>query len=315
MGTVLKGELMLYTLTMNAAIDLNLTCLQVESEKVNRVSDSDYSPNGKAINVSIVLDHFGVESVAMGVFGGFTGKHIVECLEVKGINVHPFYIDGPTRINVFVSDDTEEYKFVSKGGHVSQGVKDDILASIRGASDMEYLVVSGSLPPGVEPEYLDQIMSACKENNVEVIFDISHDHLSSLLSKKPLLIKPNDEELMSMFGLRASNHAEAKDSLDTLHSLGAQNVLLTLGSNGMYFSNGDSIYFCNAPKIKLHSSACAGDSSLAAFLSVWLKDKLNIQEAIQIASAVGADVASSSGIGELSLYPQLVNMTFAKKIA
>ncbi|MBA5763204.1 1-phosphofructokinase family hexose kinase [Vibrio sp. 404] len=306
---------MLYTLTMNAAIDLNLTCMQVESEKVNRVSESDYSPNGKAINVSIVLDHFGVDSVAMGVFGGFTGKHIVECLEEKGINVHPFYIDGRTRINVFVNDDTEEYKFVSKGGHVPQGVKDDILASIRGASDMEYLVVSGSLPPGVEPEYLDQIMVACKDNNVQVIIDISHNHLSSLLSHNPLLIKPNDEELLSVFGLRAGTDAEAKDSLDTLHSLGAQNVLLTLGSKGMYFSNGDSIHFCNAPEIKLHSSACAGDSSLAAFLSIWLKDKLNIQQAIKIASAVGADVASSSGIGELSLYPQLVNKTFAKRIA
>ncbi|MCG9628097.1 1-phosphofructokinase family hexose kinase [Vibrio mediterranei] len=306
---------MLYTLTMNAAIDLNLTCMQIESEKVNRVSESAYSPNGKAINVSIVLDHFGVDSVAMGIFGGFTGKHIVDCLKEKGINVHPFFIDGRTRINVFVNDDNKEYKFVSKGGHVSQGVKDDILASIRGASDMEYLVVSGSLPPGVEPEYLDQIMVACEDNNVEVIIDISHKHLSSLLSHKPLLIKPNDEELLSVFGLRAETHAEAQDSLGTLHSLGAQNILLTLGSKGMYFSNGDSIHFCNAPEIKLHSSACAGDSSLAAFLSIWLKNELNIQHAMKTASAVGADVASSSGIGELKLFQQLINKTLANRIA
>lgn len=300
---------------MNAAIDLNLTCMKVESNKVNRVNESDYSPNGKAINVSIVLDHFGIDSVAMGVFGGFTGKHIVECLEEKGINVHPFYIDGPTRINVFVNDDTEEYKFVSKGGYVPQNIKSDILTSIRRSTDMEYLVVSGSLPPGVEPEYLDQIMAECKDNNVQVILDISHNRLSNLLSHKPLLIKPNDEELFNVFGLRAETDEEAIDSLKTLHALGAKNVLLTLGGNGMYFSNGDSIYFCDAPAIKLHSSACAGDSSLAAFLSLWLQDKLNIRQAIQVASAVGADVASSSGIGELSLYPQLVNKISVKKFA
>ncbi len=306
---------MIYTLTMNAAIDLNLTCDQVEPDKVNRVSESDYSPNGKAINVSIVLDHFGVESVAMGVFGGFTGKHIIECLEEKGINVHPFYIDGSTRINVFVNDDNKEYKFVSKGGGVSQEVKDDILQVIGATTNMKYLVVSGSLPPGVESEYLDQIMTTCQENSVKVILDISNKHLSSLLLQKPLLIKPNDDELMNVFGLRSSNLEEATDSIHTLHSLGAQNVLLTLGSDGMYFSNGESIYFCNAPKIKLHSSACAGDSSLASFLSVWLKDQTNIEEALQLASAVGADVASSSGIGELSQYPHLLNMTFPKKIA
>lgn len=306
---------MIYTLTMNAAIDLNLSCAEVESEKVNRVSESDYSPNGKAINVSIVLDHFGVDSVAMGVFGGFTGKHIVECLKEKGINVHPFYIDGRTRINVFVSDGDKEYKFVSKGGFVSQDVKNDILASIRGASDMEYLIISGSLPPGVEAEYLDQIMAACKENHVEVILDISDRHLTHLLTNKPLLIKPNDDELLSVFGLHAATHEQALDSLETLHSLGAQNVLLTLGRHGMYFSNGESVHFCNAPEIKLHSSACAGDAALAAFLSLWLKDRSKIQEAIQVASAVGADVAASAGVGELALYPQLVTMASARRVA
>ena len=305
---------MIYTLTMNAAIDLNLTCLQVESEKVNRVSKSNYSPNGKAINVSIVLNHFGIESVAMGVFGGFTGKHIVECLDDKGINVWPFYIDGSTRINVFVNDDKEEYKFVSKGSEVPQKVQQDILQAIAAATDIKYLVMSGSLPPGVEPEYLDQIMTTCQANNVKVILDLSDQHLSSLLAYKPLLIKPNDEELMSVFNLRSSNREEAIDSIHTLHTLGVENILLTLGSKGMYFSNGESIYFCNAPEVDLHSSACAGDSSLASFLSIWLNDQKNIEEALKLASAVGADVASSAGIGELNHYPQLLNLIFPEKI-
>lgn len=313
-ATALEGERMLYTLTLNAAIDLNLTCDQVESSKVNRVSESDYSPNGKAINVSVVLNHLGVNSVAMGVFGGFTGQHIVTRLQEKGINVHPFYTNGHTRINVFVNDDNKEYKFVSKGSYVPEHVKNNILKAICNAVDMEYLVVSGSLPPGIEPDYIEQIMICCKENGVKVILDISSKRLSNLLSNNPLLIKPNDEELMSIFGLPATNDSEVKDSIATLHSFGAENVLLTLGSKGMYFSNGASIYFSNAPKIKLHSSACAGDSALAAFLSVWLQDPTNIKEALQIASAVGADVASSSGVGDLELYKRLINNTFVEEV-
>lgn len=58
--------------------------------------------------------------------------------------------------------------------------------------------------------------------------------------------------------------------MQTLHQLGARNVLLTLGAQGLYFSNGAQLWFCSAPKIELVSSACAGDAALGAFLSHWL---------------------------------------------
>lgn len=55
-----------------------------------------------------------------------------------------------------------------------------------------------------------------------------------------------------------------------LHAKGAKNVLLTLGGAGAYFSNGEHIWFANRTfDVKLLSTVCAGDSSLAAFLSVW----------------------------------------------
>ncbi len=82
---------------------------------------------------------------------------------------------------------------------------------------------------------------------------------------KPLLIKPNDEEVEAIFGLSLKDEEDIKEALKYIYKLGAKNILLTLGEKGMYFYNGDKIYYCNAPKIKLLSSACAGDSALAAF--------------------------------------------------
>ncbi|MEH1721263.1 PfkB family carbohydrate kinase, partial [Salmonella enterica] len=75
----------------------------------------------------------------------------------------------------------------------------------------------------------------------------SHPSLRQLLEFKPLLIKPNDEEVKAIFGLTVSDDNDAKNTLTTLHALGAQNVLLTLGAKGMYFSNAIDYWFCSAP--------------------------------------------------------------------
>ena len=91
----------------------------------------------------------------------------------------------------------------------------------------------------------------------------------------------------------------------TLHQLGARNVLLTMGAEGLYFSNGEGVWFCSAPKIELVSSACAGDAALGAFLSKWL-NKEDVTHALALASATGADVAASAGLGKLQRTEELL---------
>ena len=85
---------------------------------------------------------------------------------------------------------------------------------------------------------------------------------------EPLLIKPNDDELLDIFGIKVSggDDESVKGAMDELHAKGAKNVLLTLGGDGAYFSNGEHIWFANRTfDVKLLSTVCAGDSSLAAF--------------------------------------------------
>ena len=98
-----------------------------------------------------------------------------------------------------------------------------------------------------------------------------------------------------------------------LHQSGARNVLLTMGAQGLYFSDGTDIWFCTAPEIELVSSACAGDAALGAFLSVWLREG-DVREALRLASATGADVAASPGLGTFSRVAQLMTQTETVKL-
>jgi len=289
----------IYTLTLNTAIDMNIFSDPIRPGVVNRTHHTEYCPNGKGVNVALVLNHFQQPAHILGIFGGFTGRYIVEELRTRKLSVTPAWVDEPTRINIFINDGEQEYKLVNPGSFINDECKQQIINELTNLTNAEYLVISGSLPQGIESNFYAEIMTLCQKKNIAVILDISHPALKQLLEFKPLLIKPNDEEVAAIFGLMVNSHEDARAALAELHALGAQNVLITLGARGMYFSNGTDSWFCRAPAIELVSSACAGDAALAAFLSVWLAGG-EIKRALALAAATGADVAGSAGLGKLN---------------
>lgn len=305
---------MIYTLTTNPAIDYNISTDGIYPKVVNRTFDAVYTPNGKGLNVSFVLNHFHHPSKILGFFGGFSGEYIVNETKKRGYQVLPVWVDDITRINIFLNDGTQEYKFVNAGSMVHEKQKQEMLKMIAQADDMEYLIISGSLPKGVNPDYYDDIMKICQEKDVRVILDISSNKLSELLSYHPYLIKPNDEEVELIFGLKMENENDMIKAIDIMHQKGAKNILLTLGEKGAYFSDGKQIIYASAQKIKLLSSACAGDSALAAFLSIWLDDQTQIEKALKRSAATGANVAESAGLGDLNKVEEYVKNIITRKV-
>lgn len=289
---------MIHTLTLNTAIDMNIFCEPLQPTAVNRAHRTAYFPNGKGINVSLVLNHYQQPTHVMGIFGGFSGHYIVEALLKQHINVTPTWVAEPTRINVFINDGCNEYKILSPGAHIDDEGKEQLFNHLQCIEQDDFLVISGSMPPGTDGNLLNEIVELCQKKGCDFIFDISHPVLKQLLAQRPLLIKPNDDELKEIFDLDAGSLHQVRDAMRILHQLGARNVLLTLGAHGLYFSNDEQLWFCSAPKIELVSSACAGDAALGAFLSKWLSSG-NIPEALALASATGADVAASAGLGKL----------------
>ncbi|MDO4168596.1 MAG: 1-phosphofructokinase [Lachnospiraceae bacterium] len=305
---------MIYTLTTNPAIDMNICTNGLEAKKVNRTFGAVYTPNGKGLNVSFVLGHFGMKSKIMGFFGGFSGKYVVEESENMGYKVVPVWVEDTTRINIFLNDGETEYKLVNAGSFVEDEKQQELLKIIEEAEDMDYLSISGSLPRGIETDYYDKIFEICQKKDIDVILDISSPKLADLLKYQPLLIKPNDEELEDIFGIKVKTEEDMVAALEELHDRGAQNILLTLGEKGSYFYNGRNIYYATAQKIKLLSSACAGDSALAAFLSIWLDNPKNIEDAMKNAAATGANVAESNAIGTLEKVDEYRNNIQVRKV-
>lgn len=295
---------MIYTLTTNPAIDMNITSDTISTEHVNRTRDAVYTPNGKGLNVSFTLKHYGVDSTILGFFGGFSGDYIVREAD-KICPVKPIQIDGITRVNVFLTTPEGEYKFPNAGAEVNRPKQEEMLSLLRGLDDLECLVISGSLPTGIVPSYYDELIEVVREKGAEFVLDISHKHLRELVEKEPLLIKPNDEEVAAIFGVDVKSEEDIISALHTIHGAGAKNILLTLGGEGAYFFNGEHVWHANAAKVDMLSTACAGDATLASFLSVWLANRKLVEPALMRAMATGANVAMSAGLGDFALVDQL----------
>lgn len=295
---------MIYTLTTNPAIDMNITSDTISTEHVNRTRDAVYTANGKGLNVSFTLKHYGVDSVILGFFGGFSGEYIVR-EAAKTCPVLPVTVDGITRVNVFLTTPEGEYKFPNAGAEVVREKQLEMLELMRGLDDLECLIVSGSLPTGIGPEYYDELIDVVKGKGAEFVLDISHPHLAELVEKEPLLIKPNDEEVAEIFGVDVASEDDIVHALHHIHERGAKNVLLTLGGEGAYFYNGEHVWKANAAKVKVLSTACAGDATLASFLSTWRAGEGSVEDALVRAMATGANVAMSAGLGDFALVDEL----------
>ncbi|WP_121604053.1 1-phosphofructokinase [Virgibacillus sp. Bac332] len=296
---------MIYTCTMNTAIDLYVAIDNLKPNRVNRTFDEDYQANGKGVNVSIMLQKMGIENTALGFIGGFTGKFIEEELTKQGINSDFINVDGITRINVFVNAD-EEYKIVNQGPEVGQKDVDNLLQKIKTIPKGSILIVSGSLPRGVEESILVDIAKICAENDVNLVIDSSSSIVLETLPYRPYLLKPNEEELAHLVGkdMPLSEQEIIVYGKELLYK-GAKNVIISRGGNGAIFLNDNHLVNVSSPVGEVVNTACSGDSLLAAFIAKTMENA-PLDVTLKYAVATGASTAFSKGLSDLSNIAELM---------
>ncbi|HFI0255712.1 TPA: 1-phosphofructokinase [Streptococcus suis] len=296
-----------YTCTMNLAIDLFIETDSLEDGKVNRTISDDIQANGKGVNVSLIMKRLGIDTTALGFAAGFTGKFIADTLVSEMIATDFVEVNGFTRINVFtkVNATGEEFKQVNKGPIVGQAAQEQLLEKISHLHSGDYLIVSGSLPRGVEPSILVKIAQIAHKNKLHLVYDVSDSAILDCLPYHPYLLKPNEEEIAKWFGCDSVSIDEAIDYAKDLIRRGAQQVLLSLGGDGAVFIGNDlSVYRCPSPKGTVVNTACAGDTLLGTFL-VGLLNGEKIENALVKSVAAGASTAFRSGITDFSDVDQL----------
>ena len=206
---------MFYTLTANPAVDMTTSCGGLLPDTNVRTGGASYTANGKGLDVSYALKKFGVDSIALGFFAGFTGKFIVDETMNMGCLCRPVWIDGITRINCYVNDGEHEYGILNPGPALKRQDQEELYKILDTAGDLDCLVVSGSLPPKATPDFLEKVMDHAQARGADVVLDLSSSKLKELAHKKPLLIKPNRHEMADIFGIEIETDDDARRASST----------------------------------------------------------------------------------------------------
>lgn len=301
---------MIYTLTLNPAVDRELTVPAVEFDSVLRATKSQVDFGGKGFNVSRLLKGMGITSTAVGFLGGKAGEVLQDGLRSLGVGTEFVWVSGETRTNVsIVTQSGGHYiKVNEKGPQVEAAKQQELLEKIAQlARPGDWWVLAGSLPPGVSDAFYAQVVSVLNQRQAQAVLDTTGEALRLGCAEKPYLVKPNAEEARSLTGLPMDSPEEIARGAAEIRKMGAQNVVISMGKAGALLQTESDTWLTHSPKIKEKNPIGAGDSMVGGL--VWaLTQGLALKDALGWGVACGAATASLSGteVGSRSLVDALL---------
>ena len=259
---------MIYTVTLNPALDYIMHVEHFEKNRINKTSSELLLPGGKGINVSIVLHNLGMSSTALGFIAGFTGQEIRR--KLQGLGVTDDFIelpDGHSRINMKICSH-EETELNGMGPIIDEASLLKLYTQLDRLVTGDVLVLAGSIPASLPDNIYQDLMTRVDAKGVMTIVDARKDLLENVLELRPFLIKPNNFELAELFGLEELwDKQEVLRYAKELQERGARNVLVSMAGAGAVLAAEDgSTYESPAPDGTVINSVGAGDSMVAGFL-------------------------------------------------
>ena len=285
---------MIYTITLNPALDYSLETSKFDLGKLNLSEKAYFLGGGKGINVSKVLKNFNVESTAIGFLGGFTGNFIKEELKEKNIKEDFVEVLGNTRVNIKIKTGEIETEIAGLSPEINENHVLALKEKLGNIQDGDILVLSGSVPKSLKTTIYKELVEGL-DKDIKVILDTRGDAFVETLKVKPFLVKPNHHELEEFCGKELHSIEEIVEGARTIQKLGVQNVIVSMGKDGSILLTEDSVYKGNVPKGTLKNSVGAGDSMVAGLVSKLAQGE-SLLEAYKFGIASGSATAFSHNL-------------------
>lgn len=286
------------TLTMNLALDLSAEVEKVEPIRKLRCAASRRDPGGGGINVARAMRRLGCDAAAIFTAGGMTGARLEELLHAEGVHCVSVKIAGETRedFTVLEKRSGRQYRFVLPGPALSQEEMEQCLEALRSrCAEPEFVVVSGSLPPGVPADFYAGVAKWVKAHSRKLIADTSGPALAAVLAEGVYLVKPNLRELKEYTAKPlADEGAYVAAAREIVARGGAEIVALSLAEKGARLVTREAAWCAYAPPITPVSTVGAGDSFVGA-LVLELVRRTSLPEALRHAVAAGTAALLSHG--------------------
>lgn len=296
------------TVTPNPSIDRTVTLGGALTRgAVHRVTSATSEPGGKGVNVARALALADVDAVAL--LPAAESDPFVAALRAAAVPARCVPVDSAVRTNLTITEsDGTTTKLNEPGAHLDEAALVALTETVvAAAQDTSWVVLSGSLPPGMPEAWYADVVATLADLPCRVAVDTSEAPLAALArafgTAAPDLIKPNAEELASLVGASADDLEQAAAQGDPgpvvsaarrLVDEGVGTVLVTLGAAGAVLVDRLGAWMAAPPPITPRSTVGAGDSSLAGYLRAEVAGA-EPAERLRMAVAYGSAAAALPG--------------------
>lgn len=287
------------TVALNAAVDVAYVSDNFAVGQINIVREVTRMAGGKANNVARVLASLGRRVVATGFAGGSAGRFIQDDLRRLGVAPDFELTEGENRTCTAIVDPTGHTltEVREKGPVLTQADVDRFMDRFRRlVQQVELVVISGSVPPGVAPDiYRTLVAEAYRIGQVRTIVDASGKALKESLPAQPYLVKPNEDELEEWVGRKLQTEADIVQAARTLMEAGPLVVAVSMGARGLLLVSPEGTWRATPPAIEPVNTVGSGDSLVAGF-AAGLTQGLPADEVLRLAVGCGTANALTTGV-------------------
>jgi 6-phosphofructokinase 2 len=285
------------TITFSPCIDKSTSVPALFPEKKLTCAAPKLEPGGGGINVARAIHKLGGNASAVFPSGGYTGKFFNHLLEKENIPAVIIACGNETRENIIVLDEStnSQYRFGMPGTELSEPEWKQCLNAVEAINDAEFIIASGSLPPGVPLDIYAQLARIARKRNAKFIVDTSGEPLKHALDEGVYLVKPNLGELSFISGKKELQQQEVRDIAKAIIAKGKTELLvISMGAAGAMLVSGTAVELFVPPQVARKSTVGAGDSMVAG-LVYFLSLGKSPAEAVRYGVACGTAATMNAG--------------------
>ena len=293
-----EKDKMILTVCLNPCTDVTIEVDSLNIGKINHVKSKTLSFTGAALNVAIGVARLKGQSHATGFMYNENGLLFEQALDREGVPSVFIWNKGRVRENYKFIDNKSMLTEVNDiGESISENKQTELIDLVSTLSkSCDVMVISGSLPQGIESDYYGKLFSVASDHTLKIA-DTEGAKLLSALKTGLDLVKPNKDELQNTLGQELKSRDDLLKGCYSLPDKGAKRVLLSLGKKGALITDGTKNYYCKSINVAINSTVGAGDGMVAA-AAMMLQQGAPLDEILR--AGVAAGTATVTTFGQIS---------------
>jgi 1-phosphofructokinase family hexose kinase len=293
---------LIVTLTINPAIDRIISIDRLAFEDRAYINSSRESAGGRGINVSSVIHSFGGETLAVLISGGDSGKRLEGLLGKCGYRIAVVPVQNEIRTNLTITDKHGLTVNLNEPG--PQLGKAEVARVERVVRDTlehaSWLMMCGSIPPGAPAAFYGKLVSMARHKKLKTLLHADGEALREGIAARPTVVAPNEQEAGRLLGQTLLTRTHFLEAAERIRQMGADSVVLTLGSRGAVGAFADGLMEALPPRIDAVCAIGAGDALMAAY--AWARERrTSVADALRWGVAARTASARLPGMSFASL--------------